>query len=216
MLSFLFVGPFIYYVNGQCKYYDYAKIRKEKGLFTMDNCVWYSYGALVGQGGDYLPPAIGTRSIVAFWWLFVIVTATTYSGNLVACLTFPKVYQPVQNVQDLLAGWFMDWATQTGSQIEVVTKTEKYQQIKLLKPEMEYWDFDRNKEYIFKEVSRDYLAWVGYKEEIRHWVSVDYLKTDYPQTCRMHQAVDDIYRAPVHFVFNKDFPQEDIDLINQE
>lgn len=46
--------------------------------------------------------AVASRMLVSFWWLFVIVTATTYSGNLVAVLTFPKIVQPIQNVQDLM------------------------------------------------------------------------------------------------------------------
>lgn len=64
----LLISPFTYYVNGHCKFYDYNNVRRDKGLFSMINCLWYTYGAMVGQGGDYLPPALAPRVIVAFWW----------------------------------------------------------------------------------------------------------------------------------------------------
>jgi len=213
IIAVIIVAPFIYYVNGRCKYYDYNNIRRDKGLFSLVNCYYYTYGAFVGQGGDYLPPCITTRMIVAFWWLFVIVVATTYSGNLVACLTFPKIFQPIQNAQDLLNGWFMDWATQYGGAIEEVTKTEKYQSIIKLRPQMLYYDFEKNKQYIFDEVGGDSLAWIGMDEEIRHYVSVDYLEGG---VCRLHKARDDVYRAPVYFAFRKDYPIDYIRAINNQ
>lgn len=52
-------------------------------------------------GGIHLPEALSGRMLIGFWWLFVIVTVTTYSGNLVAFLTFPKIQSPVNTVEDL-------------------------------------------------------------------------------------------------------------------
>ena len=213
ILSVLIVSPFIWYVNNKAKYYDYNNIRRDKGLFSLVNCLYYTYGAFVGQGGDYLPPCITTRTIVAFWWLFVIVVATTYSGNLVACLTFPKVFQPIQNAQDLLNAWFMSWATQEGGTLEEVTKIEKYQSIAQLRPGMEYYDFERYRNFIYDEVGHDSLAWIGLAEQVRHYVSTDYLTRG---VCRMHRAKDDVYRAPVYFVFRNDFGKELVTEINNQ
>ncbi|XP_068154999.1 ionotropic receptor 93a [Drosophila tropicalis] len=64
-----------------------------RGLSTIKSCFWYVLGALLQQGGMYLPKADSGRLIVGFWWIVVIVLVTTYCGNLVAFLTFPK-YQP--------------------------------------------------------------------------------------------------------------------------
>lgn len=44
-------------------------------------------------GGMYLPKADSGRLIIGVWWIVVIVLVTTYCGNLVAFLTFPR-FQP--------------------------------------------------------------------------------------------------------------------------
>ena len=145
--------------------------------------------------------------------LFVIVVATTYSGNLVACLTFPKIFQPIQNVNDLLRAWFMDWATQVNSPLQVITMTETFQPIARLRGEMYYMDFESHKNYIFDEVAADSLAWVGMEEEVKYHVSTDYLSG---KVCRMHHAKDAVYRAPVYFAFRPDYDQAMINAINFE
>lgn len=143
----------------------------------------------------------------------MIVVATTYSGNLVACLTFPKIFQPIQNAKDLLRAWFMDWATQINGPIQVITETEKFWPIALLKRGMEYYDFVRNKDYIYDEVASDSLAWVDLEEVVKYHVSTDYLTSG---VCHMHRAKDDVYRAPVYFAFRKDFDKSLITAINYE
>uniref|UniRef100_A0A1B6DGV5 Ionotropic glutamate receptor C-terminal domain-containing protein n=1 Tax=Clastoptera arizonana TaxID=38151 RepID=A0A1B6DGV5_9HEMI len=83
-------------------YYEYYKLQNNKGLNKMTNCLWYIYGALLQQGGGYLPTANSGRVIVGTWWLVVIIVVTTYCGNLVAFLTFPKMDYPITNIHDLL------------------------------------------------------------------------------------------------------------------
>ncbi|XP_067617872.1 ionotropic receptor 93a isoform X3 [Eurosta solidaginis] len=82
-------APVLYAINRLVPM-EHLKIR---GLCTLNSCFWYIYGALLQQGGMYLPKADSGRLVIGVWWIVVIVLVTTYSGNLVAFLTFPQ-FQP--------------------------------------------------------------------------------------------------------------------------
>lgn len=70
-------------------------------------------------GGMHLPYADSARLIVGAWWLVVLVLATTYCGNLVAFLTFPKVDVPITTVEDLIAHRdSVSWSFRNGSYLE--------------------------------------------------------------------------------------------------
>ena len=89
----------------------------------MTNCLWYVYGALLQQGGIHLPMADSGRLIIGTWWLFVLVIVTTYSGNLVAFLTFPKIDSPISSLEELLHhSGSVTWGMISGSAVEAHLK----------------------------------------------------------------------------------------------
>lgn len=113
------MGPILYYIHRFSPVYEYKGIAMKGGLSSIQNCIWYMYGALLQQGilrliiiyiiilkmiigGMHLPYADSARLIVGAWWLVVLVVATTYCGNLVAFLTFPKIDIPITTIDDLL------------------------------------------------------------------------------------------------------------------
>lgn len=76
-------------------------------------------------GGMHLPHADSARLIVGTWWLVVLVVATTYCGNLVAFLTFPKIDIPITTVNELLAHKdTVTWSTVQGSFFEISIKVK--------------------------------------------------------------------------------------------
>lgn len=124
-------------------YYKYYEKVDEKGLFKLKNCYWYIYGALLQQGGIHLPEAISGRLLIGFWWLFVIVSVTTYSGNLVAFLTFPKIENPVNSIDDVVKHrGVASWGFMSGSVIEdhlkVSEKAHKMNHMHLHKTDVFY------------------------------------------------------------------------------
>lgn len=67
----------------------------------------------------YLPRADSGRLVIGTWWLVVLVVVTTYSGNLVAFLTFPKLEMPVTTVAELLENRAVyTWSLTQGSYLE--------------------------------------------------------------------------------------------------
>lgn len=81
-------------------------------------------------GGMYLPYSDSARLLVGFWWLIVMVLVATYSGSLVAFLTFPNMDTAILTVDALLANKNrLTWGFPNGSYLEEYLKDaeeEKY------------------------------------------------------------------------------------------
>lgn len=74
----------------------------------------------------HLPYADSARLIVGAWWLVVLVVATTYCGNLVAFLTFPKIDIPITTIDELLAHKdTVTWSLVRGSYLDKQLQVNK-------------------------------------------------------------------------------------------
>ncbi|CAH1400392.1 unnamed protein product, partial [Nezara viridula] len=98
----LIMTPLLNFVHRVSPFYEHYSQREKGGYMKMMNCFWYLYGALLQQGGGVMPEANSGRLVIGTWWLVVLVLVTTYSGNLVAFLTFPKMDKVISNVDQLM------------------------------------------------------------------------------------------------------------------
>lgn len=66
-----------------------------------------------------LPKADSARLVVGTWWVVVMVVVATYSGNLIAFLTFPRMDEPIDTIENLLDRKIeFTWAYPNGSTLE--------------------------------------------------------------------------------------------------
>ncbi|RWS28262.1 glutamate receptor: ionotropic kainate 3-like protein 1, partial [Leptotrombidium deliense] len=211
--SFAIIGPLLWSVQTFSRYYDFYNLRDGKGFFRLDNCIWYCYGAFLQQGGDHLPWAISGRVAIAFWWMYVTVTVTLYSGNMVALLTFPKIIQPIENAGDLMDAWFMSHGTIKDDPIQVMTKEAMYGPLVDLRKRMHYYKFPEEKDKVLTWVGWGFLGFIAREHEARHWISQRYYQENF---CSMFFAKEPVLTMPVHFVLRNDVSKGMMDQINEE
>ncbi|KAF2346982.1 Ionotropic glutamate receptor L-glutamate and glycine-binding domain, partial [Trinorchestia longiramus] len=53
-VTVLLMGPILYLINNNSPYYDYYSLKDGRGLFSLQNCSWYVFGAILQQ--EPLPP----------------------------------------------------------------------------------------------------------------------------------------------------------------
>ncbi|KAK7502747.1 hypothetical protein BaRGS_00005997 [Batillaria attramentaria] len=77
-------------------------IFRKRNLWISFNRFWVLLGALLQQGCRSMPKRGSGRMFLSAWWLFSIVMAATYSGNLIAFLTVTKDKAPFDTLEDMV------------------------------------------------------------------------------------------------------------------
>jgi len=117
----------------------------ERESFTCMNSFWFIIGSGLAQRVDFLPRAFSTRFVAAFWWLFVMVTISSYIANLVCFLNFdipPTETEKIQSVEDLAEQNRVYWGTVKGGSTEAFFRDSNYEIHQLL------WNFMSSKENV--------------------------------------------------------------------
>nr|KAG5700691.1 hypothetical protein BaRGS_029056 [Batillaria attramentaria] len=97
------------------------------------------YGALLAQADDDLPRSASGRLLVSCWWLFCIVVAATYSGNLIAFLTVDRGTPLFQTLTDLTGQSSYRWGFMHGSAIHQTVQASKLRTFHQLWAGVEGW-----------------------------------------------------------------------------
>ncbi|XP_050716691.1 ionotropic receptor 25a-like isoform X2 [Eriocheir sinensis] len=69
--------------------------------FTLKESFWFALTSFTPQGGGEAPKALSGRTLVAAYWLFVVLMLATFTANLAAFLTVERMQSPVQSLEAL-------------------------------------------------------------------------------------------------------------------
>lgn len=69
--------------------------------FSLKESFWFALTSYTPQGGGELPKALSGRTLVATYWLFVVLILATFTANLAAFLTVQRMNTPVSSLEQL-------------------------------------------------------------------------------------------------------------------
>ncbi|XP_046568853.1 glutamate receptor ionotropic, kainate glr-3-like [Haliotis rubra] len=73
------------------------------------------FGALVANGGACIPTTGSGRTVLGCWWLFAVILASTYRGNLIAFLADRREKPPFSNLAEMVQQDTYKWGFVGGS-----------------------------------------------------------------------------------------------------
>ncbi|KAK9295911.1 hypothetical protein QLX08_009886 [Tetragonisca angustula] len=203
--SIIIMGPILYLVH---KYSPYSI--KISGLNSSWQCVWYVYGALLQQGGMYLPHCDSARLLIGIWWLIVMVLVATYSGSLVAFLTFPRI-DTVLTVDDLIARKDrITWGFPNGSFLETYLRNAEEPKYHILLSRARRHN-DTEDEKLLERIKEGKHALIDWRSSLRFLMRKDLLLTG---GCHFSLSTDEFLDEPIAMIIPHDSPY--LPVINAE
>ncbi|GLV41761.1 Ionotropic receptor 93a [Carabus blaptoides fortunei] len=208
-LAIIIMGPILYFINKYSPVYGYRG-KAVKGLENIQNCMWYIYGALLQQGGMYLPEADSARLVIGTWWLVVLVVVTTYCGNLVAFLTFPKIDIPIRTIDDLFSHRdSVTWGITNGTFLDEYLKETDIQRYQELNNGIVI--HDQLTPQIVSEVRDRTHVFIGWKMKIAYIMKKNFIESG---ACDFAFGIDDFLDEQIAMIVSQDNPY--LDMINDE
>ncbi|CAH1987367.1 unnamed protein product [Acanthoscelides obtectus] len=196
------MGPFLYFINRFSPVCDYKGIPRKGGLSSIQNCIWYMYGALLQQGGMHLPYPDSARIVVGAWWLVVLVISTTYCGNLVAFLTFPKIDIPITTVNDLINHQdVVSWSFREGNYLESQLKDAREARYRTIynlrvKKSTNYTKF-------IKEIEEGKHVYLDWKMRLQYIMKEQFLEKG---RCDFALGIDEFVDENLAFIVSPNLP----------
>ncbi|XP_067682636.1 glutamate receptor ionotropic, kainate glr-3-like [Haliotis asinina] len=116
-------------------YQEATSVEKQLKPASAIDAIMYLLGSAIHQGGVHLPESCSGRILISFWWMFIIVITSAYSGNLIASLTvtrntppfttFDEVFEEANLKIGLLGGGVLRGALETSNDSQLLKLREK-------------------------------------------------------------------------------------------
>ncbi|XP_076442949.1 uncharacterized protein LOC143281595 [Babylonia areolata] len=150
-----------------------------KAMLHLGDMFWYMFGALLTQGGARLPDSQTGRTMVSAFWLFSIVMAAIYGGNLIAFLTVSIDSPPFDTLREMVEQDEYIWGTLGGtffltlfekSPIDVFKKIWRgLDRARGSDPDVVSGDPERH----LAKVKAGHYAYIGDKSAISTWLKTE-------------------------------------------
>ncbi|XP_067682757.1 glutamate receptor ionotropic, kainate 3-like [Haliotis asinina] len=155
---------------------------------------FYHFGALMANGGAYAPSSGSGRTVFACWWIFAVILASTYRGNLVALLADRREAPPFSSLAEMVQQDTYKWGFVGGSSLVTLFQESNmsvYHKVwngveEMMGKEPDWLSMDGD-EHMRRAVERQYV-FMGEEATLEMW--------DDPRRCDL-QIVQD------NFFFNK-------------
>ncbi|XP_046375530.1 glutamate receptor 1-like [Haliotis rufescens] len=115
LVSLIFSTVFLFLIEEVTPVHSWTEGRPTDMPTRYGNILWYHFGALMANGGAYLPNTESGRTMLSCWWMFSVIMAAIYSGNLIAFLTDGREKPPFSNLAEMVQQDTYRWGFVGGS-----------------------------------------------------------------------------------------------------
>ncbi|XP_067682395.1 glutamate receptor ionotropic, kainate glr-3-like [Haliotis asinina] len=212
LVSLIFTTVFLFLIEEVTPVRSWTDDRPTAMQTRYGDVLWYHFGALMANGGAYLPNTESGRTVLSFWWLFTVIMAATYSGNLIAFLTDGREKPPFSNLAEMVQQDTYTWGFVGGAYLVTLFQNSNisvYQKVWHRVEEMTTHDpgwlsLDGN-EHLRRATKSPYV-YIADKATLEMW--------DDPRRCNMQMLFDHFafgnyaVGLPKHSIYTQLFSQQ--------
>ncbi|XP_065346069.1 ionotropic receptor 93a [Cloeon dipterum] len=116
LFALVLMGPLIFAIIKLRQKLVHSSGPKSR-VYRLNECVWFTYGAIMKQGSPLDPTDDTTRLLFATWWIFITILTSYYTANLTAFLTLSRFSLPISHPEEL-AEKNIKWFGKSGGALE--------------------------------------------------------------------------------------------------
>ncbi|XP_067682753.1 glutamate receptor-like [Haliotis asinina] len=192
LVSLIFSTVFLFLLEEVAPVFSLTNNRPADLLTRYRDIFWYHFGALVANGGAYLPKTGSGRTVLICWWLFAVIMAATYSGNLIAFLTDGREKTPFSSLAEMVQQDTYNWGFAGGTSVDTLFQDSNisvyrkiWQRVEEMTARDPDWLSPDGNEHLRRAVEKQYV-YIAEESTLEMW--------DDPRRCSL-QMLNENFRS---------------------